>query len=268
MTFLYALRMFRRDHRFLFDEAAELYHVARPRYPTELLSELVRQTGIDASALLLEIGPGTGQLTGLLETLGCEITAVELGERLSEILSLRFKGNERIDVIHGGFEEWDAEGARFDLVVSAQALHWIDPEVGFQKIHSCLKPSGALAVVYNLYRGGSDAVHQAVDAAYQQHFPQPANTGAHAKLEDRVQQTLEMIRRSGRFSEPVFWQHPWTETYDTERYLKLLETFSDHRTLESRTRSQLYAAVRRAIEVHGGQIDRPLMATLFVSRPL
>lgn len=46
-----------------FDEAADLYDRARPRYPQALVDDLVRAAGLGPGSRVLEIGPGTGQLT-------------------------------------------------------------------------------------------------------------------------------------------------------------------------------------------------------------
>ena len=72
--------MFDRKHRSVFDEAAEAYDVARPEYPPELIDKLMELAQLPANARILEIGCGTGQITGSLAERGYEIVAVELGE--------------------------------------------------------------------------------------------------------------------------------------------------------------------------------------------
>lgn len=62
-----------------FDEAAALYDRARPRYPEPLVDDLARAAGLGPGSRVLEIAPGTGQLTVPLATSGCRLTAVELG---------------------------------------------------------------------------------------------------------------------------------------------------------------------------------------------
>lgn len=36
------------------------------------------------------------------------------------------------------FEQWDSHGRRFDLAVSGQAWHWIDPRSGLAKLAAAL----------------------------------------------------------------------------------------------------------------------------------
>ncbi|MGW3851955.1 class I SAM-dependent methyltransferase, partial [Streptomyces fagopyri] len=57
-----------------FDEAAELYDRARPRYPAALVDELAGRAGLGPGVRVLEIGPGTGQLTVPLARLGAPAT--------------------------------------------------------------------------------------------------------------------------------------------------------------------------------------------------
>jgi hypothetical protein len=48
--------------------------------------------------------------------------------------------------------------------------------------------------------------------------------------------------------------------------MKLLDTFSDHRTMKEAPQRRLYEDVRTIIDKHGGAIDRPLLATLFLAQ--
>ena len=61
--------------RSIFDQAAELYDRARPRYPPALFDDLAGLAGIGAGVRVLEVSPGTGQATGRLDrravTPGC-----------------------------------------------------------------------------------------------------------------------------------------------------------------------------------------------------
>src|SRR6266496_6141169 len=71
-----------------------------------------------------------------------------------------------IEVEIGGFESWDARERRFDLIVSGQAWHWIDPDVGAAKAASLLRPGGLLVPFWNFSVLDPD-VSRRVDAAYE-----------------------------------------------------------------------------------------------------
>ncbi|MFC2079235.1 class I SAM-dependent methyltransferase [Candidatus Bipolaricaulota bacterium] len=258
--------MFDRNARVLFDQATAAYDEARPGYPPELIDELVELTQLPADARILEIGCGTGQITTPLAERGYEIVAIELGENLARMATENLKAFPIARVIHSSFEEWSVDEASFDLVVSAQAFHWIDPEIGYPKIRRLLKDSGHLAVVYNLFRGETSSLYRDLDETYRAFFHHQDEQDAPRSLLDTVERTVRAIKDSSMFQAPVIWDHPWIETYSTDRYAKLLETFSDHRSMEELSRRQLVNAVRAIIDKHGGTIDRPLLATLFLAR--
>lgn len=257
--------MFDRSVRVLFDQAAAAYDEARPGYPRELIDKLVEAAQLPTRAHILEIGCGTGQITVPLAVRGFEIVAVELGANLARMAAANLKSYPRARVIHADFEMWTWDHEPFDLVLSAQALHWIDPEIGYPKIRHLLTDSGQLAVVYNLFRGGSGAVYQDLDAVYRDRFPHRDEQEARLALQRSVERTMASIRNSGLFSEPRMFDQPWIETYNTARYIRLLESFSDHRNMDESARMQLIDAVRTIIDNHGGTIDRPLLATLFLA---
>ncbi len=258
--------MFDRNVRVVFDQAAVAYDAARPGYPPELIDKLIELTRLPANARVLEIGCGTGQITLPLAERGYEIVAVELGENLARIAERNLAIFSRVQVIHNSFEEWIADERPFDLAVSAQAFHWIDLEIGYPKIYRLLKDGGHLAVVYNLFAGSKDPIYRDLDAVYRNHFPQRVEQDAPRSLQESVARTLTSIRDSGLFGESLVWETPWIETYTTDRYMKLLATFSDHRTINKAAQRRLYEDVRTIIDRHGGSIDRPLLATLFLAK--
>jgi SAM-dependent methyltransferase len=131
-----------------FDAAASDYAQYRSGYPDEVVDDVVASSRLHPGSRVLEIGCGTGQLTVPLARLGVELVAVELGPNLAAIARdnlAEFPG-ARVEVI--GFEEWRLPAEPFDVVVSASAFHWIDPEVGFAKAALALRPGGVLTIVH------------------------------------------------------------------------------------------------------------------------
>jgi ubiquinone/menaquinone biosynthesis C-methylase UbiE len=71
--------------RATFDGVAERYDEARPRCPASLVDDLVARAGLRPGSWVLEIGPGTGQLTVALAARG-------LLDCLAEPIDRRFGG--------------------------------------------------------------------------------------------------------------------------------------------------------------------------------
>ena len=259
---------FDRSRRALFDPSAEDYDAARPGYPERLIDQLAERSAIPDGGRILEIGCGTGQLTAPLAARDYAITAVELGENLARLAKRNLAPFPNATVVCADFETWGAEPAAYDLVVSAQAFHWIDPTIGYPKVHAALRTSGSLALVWNLFPGCNDPLYQALDEVYRSVAPQLVRDSAGSSFEQRVARTLQEIRDSRRFDEPDIVRVPWTSSYTTARYLRLLRTHSDHLVLDPPTFERLLDEVASTIDRFGGTLERPQVATLVHARPI
>jgi predicted TPR repeat methyltransferase len=102
-----------------FGNVAQLYDRARPTYPPELVDSLLS----DGPRHVVDIGCGTGIAGALFAARGCEVTGVEVDPRMAAVAQT--KG---IEVEVASFEQWDDRGRRFELAISAQAWHWIEPQ--------------------------------------------------------------------------------------------------------------------------------------------
>jgi SAM-dependent methyltransferase len=256
-----------RDERLLFDSRARDYDVARPGYPLALIRALLERARLPEGGRVLEIGCGTGQLTKLLAHENLTVTAVELGRNLSRVAAERLRAYPRITVVHADFEQWEPEPCTYDLVASAQAFHWIRPEVGYPKARRALGDCGLLALIWNLHPGGDSSLHRALDEVYRTLAPQMGQGTGRESLVQRVRRTTDEMNASGLFEEPDVLRFPWAISYSTKAYLRLLRTFSDHLALPASVLNGLLEGVRRTIDDHGGQIDRPIVSTLFLASP-
>ena len=136
----------RRRQRRLFDSVAELYDSSRPCYSEDVVDEMVTTAHLDHRSTVLEVGCGTGQLTQQLAPHGFALTAIDIGPSMVATARRRLAGRE---VTFGvvSFEAFTADDASFDLIISANAFHWIDPEIRFSKSARLLRPGGWLAVL-------------------------------------------------------------------------------------------------------------------------
>jgi SAM-dependent methyltransferase len=258
---------FDRNDRCLFDRSAEAYDTARPGYPECMIEDLIHESGMPETGRILEVGCGTGQLTVPLAERGYAITAVELGSNLSRLAAANLDPFPNATIVCADFERWDAKPNAYDLVVSAQAFHWIEPTIGYPKARAALHSGGHLALVWNLFPGGETPVYRALDEVYRVCAPELCTAPGRRSLEERVERTTREMRASGLFGEPSVRWYPWTVTYTSAEYPELLRTFSDHLALDPSDSERLLAAVRSAIDRFGGTIDRPQVTALFLARP-
>jgi trans-aconitate methyltransferase len=91
-----------------FGAAARVYDEHRPRYPAELIDDLLMQR----PQTVLDVGAGTGIASEQLLERGANVLAVEPDPRMAEIATAK-----AIPVEIGTFESWDPAERRFDLIV-------------------------------------------------------------------------------------------------------------------------------------------------------
>ncbi len=132
-----------------FDAVAELYDACRPGYPAELIDDILQISGLRPGGQILEIGGGTGKATLLFAQRGCSILCLDPGENLLNVARKNLATYPQVSFVRTRFEEWEAGQVTFDLLISAQAFHWVPQEVRYEKAAHLLKPRGHLAVFWN-----------------------------------------------------------------------------------------------------------------------
>lgn len=53
-------------------------------------------------------------------------------------------------IIHSAFKDYVLPLHSFDLVISADAFHWIPPEMGYPKVMKTLKATGSMAFFWHV----------------------------------------------------------------------------------------------------------------------
>ena len=259
---------FDRTRRVSFDGVADLYAEVRPGYPERLFEDVVAFSGIAPSGRILEIGCGPGNATIPFAERGFEILGLELGERMAALARNRCRGFPRVRVEHVAFEEWPLERGAFDLVIAASAFHWIEPDVGYPKAAAALRDGGTLALFWNRTPLDETPLRSALDAAYRRIAPEIARGGGDGPLPlaAQIRRTIDEIDASGAFGPVEVRRYRWSARHDTERYLRLLGTHSDHLALPEASRRDLFEAIRAEIERAGGIIERPYLTALHLAR--
>lgn len=246
--------------RMSFDARAELYDAVRPSYPDELADDVIAHGG----RRVLEIGAGTGKATVVFARRGASIVAIEPGASLAAVLRRNVAGHD-VTIEETTFEAWPIAGS-FDVVMSAQAYHWVDPSVRYVKTAAVLGPRGTLAVIRNEKAPLEPGLRAELDAAYARWHPQSDDRPIDDAVEATRQVLVDQIDASGLFETVDVRLYPWTQAYTTARYLELLDTYSDHALLAADQRAPLYEALAAAIERRGGVLEMPYVSMAFVAR--
>jgi len=251
-----------------FDQAAELYDRARPRYPPALFDDLAELTGIGPGSRVLEIGPGTGQATVPLAERGCQVVAVELGSHLAAVARRNLARFPAVEVVTAGFEDWPLPSEPFDLVLAATAFHWIDPAVRVAKAADALRPGGWLATVATHHvAGGDERFFAEAQDCYIRWDPATPPEGVALPAAASIPSTSDELDRSGRFGPAAFRRYEWDQSYTTESYRDVLLTYSGHRDLDPQAQTGLLDCIGRLIDTrYGGRITKRYLTELRVAR--
>ncbi len=130
-----------------FNRVAAAYDRHRPAYPDQLIDHACELAGITSGDRVLELGCGTGQLTRSLLSRGLRVTALEPGDQLIALARRNLHGSGAVEFVGARFEDVRLPRGEFTAVFSASAIHWIGPDVSWQKAADALVPGGALALV-------------------------------------------------------------------------------------------------------------------------
>ena len=250
-----------------FDRAAEMCDEVRPGYPKALFDDLCELAAIPERGRILEIGCGTGQATMPLAERGYRILCLEPGANLAAVARRNLAAFPEVEVRERRFEEWEVEPASFDLLIAATSFKWADPAVKYGKAGEALRAGGCAALFWNahVYVPGEDRFFDDVQAIYARYLPETVDRPA---LQSELPTTAESgFIETGLFDEAAVRQYPWTETYETARYIKLLQTFSEHIALPEDARERLLAEIAEMIDGEfGGRVLKHHVAVLQIAR--
>jgi SAM-dependent methyltransferase len=252
-----------------FDSVAELYDEARPGYPQALFGDLCSLSGIPDGGRVLEIGCGTGKATLPLAQRGYRILCLEPGDNLAAVAWRNLSAFPEVEIAVCSFEDWELEPAAFDLAVAASSFKWLDPATRYAKIGAALGPGGCAAVFWNahVYVEGEDRFFDDVQAIYRRYLPE---TVGRPPLASALPMTVDPgFIETGLFDDVTVRHYPWTDVYDTDRYLKVLRTFSEHIALPDGERAALLGEIGALIDREfGGRVAKHLVTVLQMARRL
>lgn len=251
-----------------FDQDAELYERARPRYPERIFDDLFAIAGLKPGSSVLELGCGTGQATRDLARRAGHVVCVELGANLAAVARRELAAFANVEVITSTFEAWAPEDARFDVVFAATSWLWLDPEVRYVKSASVLKPGGVVAIVhggYHAFPEGFDPFFSEIQAAYEA-IGEPHQEGPPPRPE-QVPDLREEIERSGLFEVVSIRRYVWPVDYTADTYIDVLNTYSNHIAWEQWKRDKLFGEVRRLIAMRpDGRIRKHYLSIVHIAR--
>ncbi|MBC8132922.1 MAG: class I SAM-dependent methyltransferase [Deltaproteobacteria bacterium] len=138
--------------RWVFNRMADVYG-ARPAYPAaliEALADLARSAGGDGKdpVRIADLGAGIGHVALPLAERAFDVVAIEPARLMLDQLRAAAVGRGlRLQTCHAPAENLPLKNSSVDVVIIADALHFLDAELTAREVARVLAPGGALAVV-------------------------------------------------------------------------------------------------------------------------
>ncbi|GGS82270.1 class I SAM-dependent methyltransferase [Nonomuraea spiralis] len=248
----------------VFGEVADEYDRVRPGYPAELLTDVLAYAGGPA----LEVGAGTGKATELFATAGIDVVATEPDPAMAAVLARRVADRPNVTVTVSTFEEY-VPPRPFGLLYCAQAWHWVDKDVRWQRAAAALAPGGGLALFWNGDWPADAGVTAALLAAHEELTPHlRPNLGPISRPIGEEAGALEWAAEMGlppEFGDVGTRLYQWERTVSGADYVALLSTQSAYRILAEDVRERLFA---RLGDVLGAQVRLNVETALYLARHL
>lgn len=254
------------SERWVFDACAEEYAAVRRGYVPELIDDVVAYAALGDGDRVLEVGCGPGTATVQLAPRVPHLTALEPGPRLAELARRTTRELGNVDVVHAPFETWDGPDGAFGLVVGARSFHWIDPDTRFEKAARHLRPGGALALFWHWPRHEEGGFIDDVQEAYDRWWPRDEDPSPPPRVDVRVARWKATIEEADGFGPVTVRRYPWERRFDAPTYVRLMNTWSDHRALRADLRSGMERHVAEIIERAGAEVVVRYETAAFLAR--
>lgn len=152
-----------------FSKRVENYVKYRPLYPVSVLECLRDVCGLTETAVLADIGSGTGILTRLFLENGNLVYGVEPNLEMRQAAEKLLVHYANFHSVDGTAEFTTLPPHSIDLITAGQAFHWFDPQKTRQEFGRILKPGGYVVLVWNERKWQAEGFMKAFEALLEQY---------------------------------------------------------------------------------------------------
>ncbi|MGK5681583.1 class I SAM-dependent methyltransferase [Actinoplanes sp. URMC 104] len=220
----------RAAHAASFGPAAQTYERGRPSYPAAALDWLLPA----GDPRVVDLGAGTGKLTRQIRDRGLRVTAVDPSEGMLAQLRTSVPG---VTASQGSAEHIPLPDGSADVVLVAQAWHWVDPRRAAPEVARVLSPGGRLGLLWNVRDERCDWVRRLGEVMGNQERDRDTTVGA----------PFGPVR-TARFE--------WTDVVGPERLIDMVASRSSVILLQPDERAALLSEVRKLMATHPDLVGR------------
>lgn len=236
-----------------YSQVAIAYDKSRPRYPSQLIDEILQITQLEQNSSLLEIGCGPGIATTQLAELGFSIVAIEPSAESANLAKEKCQNYSNVEIINTTFEEWNLKPETFDAVVATTSFHWLDRNLATKKSAAALKANGFLILLWNTPPQPSKEIYDSfLKQIYQTYAPNLIGYEELSRYQEHLDQFGQQLIASGYFNNLSTGQFIKELSYSIDEYIMLLSTLSPYIRLEEKERNNLLTALKESLQQNVG----------------
>lgn len=168
-----------------FSDRVENYVRYRPGYPTAVLDLLRDECELRETAVIADIGSGTGILSRLFLQNGSPVYGVEPNDEMRTAAEKLLREYSRFTSINGTAEATTLPDRCVDFVAAGQAFHWFNPVEAGQELRRILKPNGWAVLIWNMRDDSGSpfmAGYEALMNRYAIRYQEVTQTRSHNKI--------------------------------------------------------------------------------------
>jgi SAM-dependent methyltransferase len=133
-----------------FSNRVENYIKYRPTYPKQVLELFKTGMGLTPQTVMADIGSGPGISARMFLENGNTVYCVEPNDAMRAAAEQLIGGFQGFKSVNGTAENTTLPDNSIDIVISAQAFHWFDPEKTRPEFERIIKSGGFAALIWNI----------------------------------------------------------------------------------------------------------------------
>jgi SAM-dependent methyltransferase len=230
-----------RDPADRYSDRVDDYERHRPGYPPALIEWLRAHGALPPHATVADVGAGTGISSAPFLDAGCAVMSVEPNAAMRAAAERRFGDRPGFRSVAGRAEATTLDTASINLVAVGTAFHWFDRDRAHVEFARILKPSGRVALFWNV-RNLDSTFMRGYEALQRAHCSGYSDANARERADARAIGTFFVA--SG-FEQAVF---PNTQSLDFDGLLGRLHSSSYAPLPGDPAHAPLVAALRPLFE--------------------
>lgn len=129
-----------------------------------------------------------------------------------------------------------------------------------------LKSGGTLAVFWQMSSvmyHGSD-IFTKLNELKRKYLPNESLGYQECEIQKLIDIRIEQIQSCGYFMNPEIYQYRWIDTYDADRYVALINSYSSTQLLTEADRKSYLDDIKILINDNGGKVNMPQHVILYL----